>query len=63
MTAKQLAETCRVIGAHLSYSMSYYMDWALNKIKPNIRMLRGSDRTSIDRLTMAPEGRPVISWP
>lgn len=49
-----------VIGARLSYSMSYYLGWALTKIKPNIRMLRGSDRTSIDWLTMAPKGSLVI---
>jgi DNA-binding MurR/RpiR family transcriptional regulator len=49
-----------VIGARLSYSMSYYMGWALTKIKPNIRMLRGSDRTSIDWLTMAPEESLVV---
>lgn len=49
-----------VIGARLSYSMSYYLGWALTKIKPNIRMLRGSDRTSVDWLTMVPQRSLVI---
>ena len=49
-----------VIGARLSYSMSYYMGWALTKIKPNIRILKGSDRTCIDWLSMAPKGSLVV---
>lgn len=58
--AMRASDPILVIGARLSYSMSYYLGWALTKIKPNIRMLRGSDRTSIDWLTMAPEGSLVI---
>jgi DNA-binding MurR/RpiR family transcriptional regulator len=49
-----------VIGARLSYSVAYYLGWSLTKIKPNIHILRGSDRTCIDRLTTIPEGSLVI---
>lgn len=58
--AMRAGDPVLVIGARLSYSMSYYLGWALTKIKPNIRILRGSDRTSVDWLTMAPEGSLVI---
>ena len=58
--AMRVGDPILVIGARLSYSMSYYLGWALTKIKPNIRILRGSDRTSVDWLTMAPEGSLAI---
>ncbi|MDJ0781618.1 MAG: MurR/RpiR family transcriptional regulator [Desulfosarcinaceae bacterium] len=59
--AMRTADPILVIGARLSYSMSYYMGWALTKIKPDIRILRGSDRTTIDWLTLAaPESLVII---
>ena len=43
-----------VIGSRLSYTMAYYMGWAMTKVRNNIRILKGSDRTTIDWLTIAP---------
>ena len=43
-----------LIGSRLSYTMAYYMGWAMTKVRGNIRILRGSDRTTIDWLTIAP---------
>lgn len=45
-----------VIGSRLSYTMAYYMGWGLSKIRPGIRILKGSDSTCIDWLTIAPPG-------
>ena len=49
-----------VIGSRLSYALSYYMGWSLTKLTANVRILKGSDRTSIDWLTIAPEKSLVI---
>ena len=43
-----------VIGSRLSYTMAYYMGWAMTKVRDNIRIMKGSDRTTIDWLTIAP---------
>jgi DNA-binding MurR/RpiR family transcriptional regulator len=43
-----------VIGSRLSYTMAYYMGWAMTKVRGEIRILKGSDRTTIDWLTIAP---------
>ena len=43
-----------VIGSRLSYTLAYYMGWAMTKVRDNIRIMRGSDRTTIDWLTIAP---------
>ena len=43
-----------VIGSRLSYTMAYYMGWAMTKVRSDIRIMSGSDRTTIDWLTIAP---------
>jgi DNA-binding MurR/RpiR family transcriptional regulator len=43
-----------VIGSRLSYTFSYYMGWSLTKIRKNVHILKGSDSTCIDWLTIAP---------
>lgn len=43
-----------VIGSRLSYTLAYYMGWAMTKVRGNIRIMKGSDRTTIDWLTIAP---------
>lgn len=43
-----------VIGSRLSYTLAYYMGWAMTKVRENIRIMKGSDRTTIDWLTIAP---------
>ena len=35
-----------VIGSRLSYTLAYYMGWAMTKVRDNIRIMRGSDRTT-----------------
>ncbi len=54
------AEAIHVIGSRLSYTPAYYMGWTLAKIRKNISILRGSDRTTIDRLIFASEESVVV---
>lgn len=54
------APSIYVIGSRLSYALSYYMGWSLTKLTANVRILQGSDRTSIDWLTIAPADSLVI---
>ncbi len=49
-----------VMGARLSYSSAHYLGWTLSKIRSNVTILNGSDRTSMDRMIFAPEGTAVI---
>ena len=43
-----------VIGSRLSHTLAYYLGWSLMKVRPNIQILKGSDSSSIDWLTIAP---------
>ena len=49
-----------VIGSRLSYTLAYYMGWAMTKGRANIHILKGSDRTTIDWLTIAPADSLVV---
>jgi DNA-binding MurR/RpiR family transcriptional regulator len=49
-----------VIGSRLSFSLAYYMGWTLTKVRKNIRILKGSDSTTIDWLTFAPDDSLVV---
>jgi DNA-binding MurR/RpiR family transcriptional regulator len=49
-----------VIGSRLSYTLAYYMGWAMTKVRENIRIMKGSDRTTIDWLTIAPVNSVVV---
>jgi DNA-binding MurR/RpiR family transcriptional regulator len=49
-----------VIGSRLSYSTAYYLGWSLTKIRGGIQILKGSDRTTIDWLTIAPVDLLVV---
>jgi DNA-binding MurR/RpiR family transcriptional regulator len=49
-----------VIGSRLSYTMAYYMGWSMTKVRGNIRIMKGSDRTTIDWLTIAPADSVVV---
>lgn len=42
-----------VIGSRMSYMFAYYMGWSLTRIRKNVRILRGSDTTTLDWLGMA----------
>lgn len=49
-----------VIGSRASYTFAYYMGWSLTKLRSHIHILKGSDSTTIDWLTLAPEGSMAI---
>ena len=58
----RLSEASRVlvIGSRLSYSLANYMGWTMTKIRQDISILKGSDRTAIDWLAIAPENTAVV---
>ena len=50
-----------VIGSRLSYTFAYYLGWSLTKIRQDVRIVKGSDSTAIDWLTIAaPESLVII---
>ena len=49
-----------VIGSRLSYAPSYYLGWTMAKIRKNVNILKGSDRTTIDRLVFASQKSAVV---
>ena len=54
------SSTIYVIGSRLSYTFAYYMGWSLTKVRQNVHILKGSDSTTIDWLTIAPTKSLVI---
>ena len=58
----RLSEASRVlvIGSRLSYSLANYMGWTMTKVRQDITILKGSDRTTIDWLAIAPENTVVV---
>ncbi len=59
---KHLSNASRVlvIGSRLSYSLADYMGWTMTKIRQDVTTLKGSDRTTIDCLAIAPENTVVV---
>lgn len=49
-----------VVGSRASYTMAYYLGWSLTKVRKNIQIFKGSDKTTIDWLTIAPDDTLVI---
>lgn len=49
-----------VMGSRLSYSTAHYMGWTMSKIRTNVFILNGSDRTSMDRMVFARPGSAVV---
>ncbi len=50
-----------VIGSRLSFTFAYYLGWSLTKIRQDVHILKGSDSTTIDWLTIAaPESLVII---
>ncbi|BBO91563.1 MurR/RpiR family transcriptional regulator [Desulfosarcina ovata] len=49
-----------VIGSRISYTFAYYLGWSLTKVRKGVNILKGSDSTTIDWLTGAPEESLVI---
>ena len=49
-----------VVGSRASYTMAYYLGWSLTKVRKGIQIFKGSDKTTIDWLTIAPTEALVI---
>lgn len=49
-----------ITGSRISYTSAYYMGWSLTKVRQGIHIFKGSDSTSIDALSAAPEGSLVV---
>jgi DNA-binding MurR/RpiR family transcriptional regulator len=49
-----------VIGSRLSYTLAYYLGWSLIKVRGGIQIFKGSDKTTIDWLTISPAGALVV---
>ncbi len=49
-----------IIGSRLSYTFAYYLGWSLTKVRSDIHILKGSDSTSVDWLTIAPPDSLVV---
>ncbi len=58
--ALEKSEHVYVVGSRLSYTFAYYLGWSLTKIRQNVQILKGSDSTTIDWLTIAPAESLVI---
>jgi DNA-binding MurR/RpiR family transcriptional regulator len=49
-----------VVGSRISFTFAYYLGWSLTKVRQNIHILKGSDSTAIDWLSIAAPGSLVI---
>ena len=49
-----------VVGSRASYTMAYYLGWYLTKVRKGIQIFKGSDKTTIDWLTIAPTEALVV---
>ncbi|MDH3828268.1 MAG: MurR/RpiR family transcriptional regulator, partial [Desulfobacterales bacterium] len=50
-----------IIGSRLSYTFAYYLGWSLTKVRSGVHILKGSDSTAIDWLTISePQSLVVI---
>ncbi|MCG8343112.1 MAG: MurR/RpiR family transcriptional regulator [Chlorobiales bacterium] len=54
------AQAIYVTGSRLSYTFAYYLGWSLTKVRKGIHIMKGSDSTTMDMLTNAPEESLVI---
>ncbi len=54
------SEAVYIIGSRLSYAPAYYMGWTMAKIRKNVSIFKGSDRTTIDQLIFAPQKTAVV---
>ena len=55
VSAMKESEHIYVVGSRLSYTFAYYLGWSLTKIRQNVRILKVSDSTAIDWLTIPQE--------
>ena len=49
-----------VLGSRLSYTFAYYLGWSLTKVRGDVHILKGSDSSSLDWLTIAPAQSLVV---
>ncbi len=56
----KVSDEVHVIGSRLSYTAAYYMGWTLAKIRKNVNIFNGSDRSTIDRLIFASPKSAVV---
>ena len=54
------SEAVFIIGSRLSYAPAYYMGWTLAKVRKNVNIFKGSDRTTIDQLIFASKNTAVV---
>nr|WP_320192607.1 MurR/RpiR family transcriptional regulator [uncultured Desulfobacter sp.] len=54
------SQTVYVIGSRLSYTFAYYLGWSLTKVRKGVHILKGSDTTTLDRLTNAQPNSLVV---
>lgn len=56
----QASATVYVIGSRVSYTFAHYLGWSLTKVRRGVHILKGSDSTTIDWLTNAPDASLVV---
>ena len=49
-----------VVGSRLSYSLACYLGWTLTKVRTDILIRSGSDRSTIDWMAIAPKNTVVV---
>ena len=54
------SEAVYIVGSRLSYAPAHYMGWTMAKIRKNVSIFKGSDRTTIDRLIYASQKSAVV---
>jgi DNA-binding MurR/RpiR family transcriptional regulator len=54
--------TIFVTGSRLSYTFAYFLGWSMTRIRKGVHTIKGSDTTSIDLLSNAPEKSLVIMF-
>jgi len=54
------SEAVHIIGSRLSYAPAHYMGWTMAKLRKNVNIFSGSDRTTIDRLVFASKKSAVV---
>ncbi len=47
------SESVNVIGSRLSYSCAFYLGWSMAKVRENVKIYKGSDKTTMDSLIFA----------
>ena len=52
--------TVYIIGSRVSYTFAYYLGWSLTKVRSGVRILKGSDSTAIDWLTISDPDTLVV---